>query len=238
MARSIFKFVLFMAGSFLISGVSYAQEPFKKVNPFKEHVLVTDIIYAKTADQFTPYSGPVISAWDPDNMDGIVEQKRLGTISISSDTRLIIEQVTHPMGESYELIDSKTREVIHSFSYYGARQGGLYFSGDGFIYEHAVIASLCWGSVTRKYEYVDGKLIESVQQSYQINTESEVMQSAKIFDSPNDSGVEIGLISRGITVKVLAYKEPNDFLIKTPSGESGWIKNDRAKSTLRITACE
>ena len=219
-----------------MNNVSNAQENYKMVNPFKEHVLVTDTIYAKNIDQFTPYSGPIISAWDPNNMDGIVEQKRLGTILISSDTRVIIETVVHPMETSYELIDLKTGKAIHSF-YYRGRKGYLYFPGDGFIYEHAVIPSLCWGSVTQKYEFVDGKLIGSVHQVYQLNTESEVMRNAKIFDSPDDSGIQIGSISEGMIVTVLAYKEPSDFLIKTPSGESGWIKIDQAKSSLRITIC-
>ncbi|MCE9570114.1 MAG: SH3 domain-containing protein [Rhodocyclales bacterium] len=235
--------------AFIVGKASYAQtQPAKATskasaerrsepNPFEKHVRVADGIYVYDRSQFARYTGPLVSARNPDAEDGVVERKGLGAILVSPGIKFNIELVAKPMHESYEFKDIKTGSVVHEFTYFATSAASLLFTGQGVVYEHARLDPLCWGTVTRKYEFTDGKFTETRQPFLLLAAETEVLQDSRLFVLPTTTSAQVALLKKGMKVTVLAYEGSDRFLVKTPLGLTGWLINDSANSSVSITQC-
>lgn len=207
-------------------------------NPFEEYARVADSIYVYDRSQFVRYTGPAVPTLSTDENNAVEGRRRLGTIAIAPGMRLMVEATTQPMSQNYELRDTKTGELVHEFSYYGAVAAPLLFTGQGTVFDYAELSPLCWGSVTRKYEFVGGKFVE-VQQPFRllVNAETELLRNVQLLSSPNEASAPVASLSKGMKATVITFEQPDRFLIKTPLGLTGWLIDKRSESSLSITQC-
>lgn len=208
-----------------------------EVNPFEKHVRVAERIYVYDRSLFLKFEGPVLSPWNPDPRDGVVERKKLGTILVSPSVRLNIELVTQTMGETYEFSEIRTGKLFHKFSYFGSGAATLLFTGQGVVYEHARVDSLCWGTVTRKYEFQERGIVETSQPILLIGADTELLRDVKLLLSKDKSSAPVATLTKNSKATVLTYESPDRFLLKTPLGLTGWIVNDRSDNSLSIAQC-
>lgn len=204
---------------------------------FEKYIRATDRIYVYDSSQFVGYDGPVLSPWNPDPKDGVIERKGLGTILVSPSVKLNIELVTHPMGENYDLIEAKTGKLFHRFSYFSSGAASLLFTGQGEVYEYARVDSLCWGAATRKYEILEGRLIETVQPMLLIGAETEILRDVKLLLFKGKTSAPVASLAKGSKATVLTFESPDRFLLKNTLGHIGWMVNDRFDSSVSITQC-
>lgn len=207
-------------------------------NPFDKYIRVSDIIYVYDRSQFVPYNGPALSPRNPDAEDGIVERRRLGTISVAAGVKLNIESVEKPMYDVYEFRDPSTGKLIHEFSYFATGVPPLLFNGQGVVYEYKIPFPLCSGHETNKYELTDGKFVAIRQPMHFVNVKTGILRDVKLFSLPDTASSQVALLQKDMTVTVLAYGDSPDYLlIKTPLGLTGWLINDRSNSSVSITEC-
>ena len=209
-------------------------------NPFERYPRIVDNIYVYDRSLFGRYVGAAIAPLDTDANHAIEGRRRLGTITIAPGDKLHIEATTDPMSAHLELRDPKTGALVHDFSFYGCTVAEpLLFTGQGTVFEFAQLVPLCGqAAVTRKFEYVGGKLVEVQQPMLLVNSETEVLRSAKLYSSESANSPVVASVVKGMRVTVVSYRHPDQFLIKTPLGLTGWLLNNNpAGSSLAITQC-
>lgn len=207
-------------------------------NPFEKYARVVDSIHVYDRSQFVRYTGPAVPPLKTDENDAVEDRRRLGTITIAPGVKLTIEATTQPMSRNYELRDTKTGELVHWFSYYGAVAAPLLFTGQGTMFDYAELSPLCWGSVTRKYEFVGGKFIEVQQPMHLLaNAETELLRNVQLLFSPSETSAPVASLSKGMKATVITFEQPDRFLIKTPLGLTGWLIDKRSESALSINQC-
>lgn len=157
---------------------------------------------------------------------------------VAPGVRISIESVAHATGSEYEIRDARTDHLLHKFYYDHRPVAPLLFTGQGAIYEHAALGSLCWGAVTRKYLFANGLIREVLQPMVFLNAESPVLKTIKLTASPDGTGPVVATLTEGMTATVLTTKGDKQFLLKTPLGLTGWHTDDPQNSSLEITQCD
>lgn len=208
-------------------------------NPFEKYPRVVDKIHVYDRSLFSRYTGAAIAPLATDENEAIEDRRRLGSIMIAPGVRLHVEATTQPMNVNLELRDPKTSTLIHEFSFDGSDSEAVLFSGQGTVFKFARLAPLCGqAAVTRKFEYVDGKLVEVQQPMLLVNSDTEVLRSAKLYSTESASSPVVASLVKGMRVTVITYRHPDQFLIKTPLGLTGWLLNNSPEgSSLAITQC-
>ncbi|MBI4997547.1 MAG: hypothetical protein HZA64_11420 [Rhodocyclales bacterium] len=208
-------------------------------NPFEKYPRVVDNIYVHDRSLFGRYVGTTIAPLDTDKDDAIEDHRRLGTITIAPGVKLYVEATTQPMSASLELRDPKTGVLVHAFSFYGPVTEPVLFTGQGTAFEYAQLEPLCGqAAVTRKFEFVGGKLVEVQQPLLLVNSETELLRNATLYSSETEKSPVVASLVKGMRVTAITYRHPDQFWIKTPLGLTGWLlDNNPAGSSLAITQC-
>lgn len=234
------KSVLF--GLIFLAPVAHAQSPAngspnQATNPFEKTIRVADGVYVYDRKDFLAYTGAALTPRNSDERNGVVERKRIGTVAASAGVRLVLELVSEPLGTKYEFREPLSGALVQELLYPGVSSARLLFSGRGVMYTHATTPPLCWGAATRKYEFLQGKFVETRQALLLVNAETDVIRDIKLTATLSEDAPAVASLHEGSKAIVLAYESPDRLLIRTPLGLTGWLHGDAAKASLSITQC-
>lgn len=208
------------------------------ISPFDGYPNVADQIFAYDRALFTPYVGAPLVPFTLNPTDGVHERIRLGTAVVAPGVKLDIEVVSEPMSQNYEFFDSKSRRLVHKFTYFYSRVAPLLISGQGFVFDYTPVQPLCGGRATRKHKFVNGRFVEVQQALLLLNdAQTEIVADVQLRASASLSSSPVASLPSGSTATVLAHESPNRYLLKTPLGLTGWIVDDGNPAKLSILHC-
>jgi hypothetical protein len=215
---------------FFLHGVGTAHaadRPMADKNPFEGKPIAAPDIHVETLAQFAKWNDKPVrqGRYDPE----FYARTRLGTVAFAPDLRVhidFIQNLVH-FPSYYELIDAKSGALLGKYEVFDVKDGVWYFTGNGVAYLHQRHLSLCGPRYTRKIVQKGKALAEVVEPLIHLDAESDVESPTQLYET-QAGGKVVATVLPGTSVTVLGMKSGKStfhkmaFLVKTPSGLTGW----------------
>ena len=208
-------------------------------------VPVTPEIFVFDPSQFHAYTGPDVSMLMPSRYDfpagsSDFSRRRIGSIPLSKNRIVYIDELSLPMGIEYELIDVTNGSLIKVIYSGMAGASALRFTGDGSVY--VTDKNSCRHQATRKYVLQGKELNETSQPLLYVGTDSRLAGDTKLFADQYGKKL-VATLQSGTIVTVIGRNFGFDdnsletILIKTPLGLTGWIVSGKSGGFPLLDSC-